>query len=158
MAFLNAAAVLIVLAALFSWFNHRFIRLPATIALLLFSLATSVGVFALGKLGFNSEQLAYDVLQKVQLDHALLNGMVSPPAPISVRSILKSAQGEKSLEMKMAGEALLNDGLAVVLFVVLLGIATGGEKATVSNVLGLFTQEVLGGALFGLAIGYVAYR
>ena len=223
MAFLNAAAVLIVLAALFSWFNHRFIRLPATIALLLFSLATSVAVVALGKLGFNSEQLAQDVLAKVQLDQALLNGMlsfllfagalqvdltdlarrkwavgflaslsvvvstaiaglamwgifaavghavplvwcllfgalISPTDPISVLAILKSVQVEKSLEMKMAGEALLNDGFAVVLFVVLLGIAVGGEKATVAHVARLFTQEVLGGALFGLAIGYAAYR
>src|SRR5712664_2785687 len=77
MAFFNAFAVLIVLAALFSWLNHRFIRLPATIALLLFSLATSVGVVALGKLGFDSEELAQDVLAKVQLDQALLNGMLS---------------------------------------------------------------------------------
>src|SRR3981081_3619329 len=77
MAFLNAAAVLIVLAALFSWLNHRFIRLPPTIALLLFSLATSLRVVALGKLGFDSERLAQDVLAKVQLDQALLNGMLS---------------------------------------------------------------------------------
>src|SRR5258708_19722671 len=77
MRFFNAAAVMIVLAALFMRLNLRFIRLPATIALLLFSLATSVAVVALGKLGFNSEQLAQDVLAKVQLDQALLNGMLS---------------------------------------------------------------------------------
>jgi CPA1 family monovalent cation:H+ antiporter len=41
MALFNAVAVLIALAALFSWLNYRFIRLPATIAMLLFSLATS---------------------------------------------------------------------------------------------------------------------
>jgi CPA1 family monovalent cation:H+ antiporter len=223
MAFFNAFAALIVLAALFSWLNHRFIRLPATIALLIFSLATSVGVVALGKLGFDSEQLAQDVLAKVQLDQALLNGMlsfllfagalqvdltdlakrkwavgflaslgvivstaiagvamwwifgalghavpliwcllfgalISPTDPISVLAILKSARVEKSLEMKMAGESLLNDGIAVVIFVVLLGIVVGGEAATPSRVAAVFAQEVLGGALFGLAIGYTAYR
>jgi CPA1 family monovalent cation:H+ antiporter len=223
MAFFNAFAVLIALAALFSWLNHRFIRLPATIALLLFSLATSVGVVALGKLGFDSEQLAQEVLDKVQLDQALLNGMlsfllfagalqvdlsdlakrkwavgflaslgvivstaiaglalwwifaalghavpliwcllfgalISPTDPISVLAILKSAHVEKSLEMKMAGEALLNDGIAVVLFVVLLGIVLGGEAVTLTHVAAVFAQEVLGGALFGLAIGYAAYR
>jgi hypothetical protein len=47
MALFNAAAVLIALAALFSWLNYRFIRLPATIAMLLFSLATSIGLVAL---------------------------------------------------------------------------------------------------------------
>ncbi|HXM80692.1 MAG TPA: sodium:proton antiporter [Burkholderiales bacterium] len=223
MAFLNAAAVLIVLAALFSWINHRFIRLPASIALLLFSLATSVAVVALGMLGFGSQRLAEQVLDKVQLDQALLNGMlsfllfagalqvdlgelaerkwavgflaslgvvvstalaglamwwifgalghgipliwcllfgalISPTDPISVLAILKSARVEKSLEMKMAGESLLNDGFGVVLFVLLLGIALGGEKATTAHVAALFAREVLGGALFGLAIGYAAYR
>jgi CPA1 family monovalent cation:H+ antiporter len=223
MAFLNAAAVLLVLAALFSWLNHRFIRLPVSIALLLFSLATSLAVVALGRLGFDSQRLAQEVLDKVQLDQALLNGMlsfllfagalqvdlgelaerkwavgflaslgvvvstalvgfamwvlfaalgqgiplvwcllfgalISPTDPISVLAILNSARVEKSLEMKMAGEALLNDGFAVVLFVVLLGIALGGEKATPLHVAALFAQEVIGGALFGLAIGYAAYR
>ena len=223
MAFLNAAAVLLVLAALFSWLNHRFIRLPPTIALLLFSLATSVAVVALGMLGLDSQRLAQEVLDKVQLDQALLNGMlsfllfasalqvdlgelaerkwavgflaslgvvvstalvgvfmyyvfvalgqkvpliwcllfgalISPTDPISVIAILKHARVEKSLEMKLAGEALLNDGFAVVLFVLLLGIALGGEKATVGHMASLFAREVLGGALFGLAIGYAAYR
>ena len=77
MAFLNAAAVLIVLAALFSWLNHRFIRLPPSIALLLFSLATSLAVVALGKLGFDAQRLAQEVLDAVQLDRALLDGMLS---------------------------------------------------------------------------------
>jgi CPA1 family monovalent cation:H+ antiporter len=223
MGFLNAAAALFVLAALFSWLNHRFIRLPSSIALLLFSLATSLGVFALGKLGLDSERLAQDVLAKVQLDQALLNGMlsfllfagalqvdltdmakrrwavgflaslgvivstaiaglalwglfaalghavpliwcllfgalISPTDPISVLAILKSAKVEKSLEMKMAGEALLNDGFAVVIFVVLLGVALGGDDATALHVARLFAQEVVGGALFGLVIGYAAYR
>jgi monovalent cation:H+ antiporter, CPA1 family len=223
MAFLNAAAVLIALAALFSWLNHRFIRLPPSIALLLFSLATSLAVLAVGKLGFDSERLAEEVLDKVQLDQALLNGMlsfllfagalhvdlgelaerkwavgflaslgvvvstalaglamwavfgalghnvpliwcllfgalISPTDPISVIAILKSARVEKSLEMKMAGESLLNDGFGVVLFVLLLGIALGGEDATTAHVAALFVQEVLGGALFGLTIGYAAYR
>jgi CPA1 family monovalent cation:H+ antiporter len=180
-------------------------------------------VVALGKLGFDSEQLAQEVLAKVQLDQALLNGMlsfllfagalqvdltdlakrkwavgflaslgvivstaiagiamwgifgtlghavpliwcllfgalISPTDPISVLAILKSAHVEKSLEMKMAGEALLNDGVAVVIFVVLLGIVVGGEAATFPHVAAVFAQEVLGGALFGLAIGYTAYR
>jgi Na+:H+ antiporter len=223
MEFLNAAAVLLVLAALFSWLNHRFIRLPASIALLLFSLATSLAVVALGMLGLGSQRLAQEVLDKVQLDQALLHGMlsfllfagalqvdlgelaerkwavgflaslgvvvstalvgvftyylfaalghkipfvwcllfgalISPTDPISVRAILKHARVEKSLEMKLAGESLLNDGFAVVLFVLLLGIALGGEKATVAHVSMLFAREVVGGALFGLAIGYAAHR
>jgi monovalent cation:H+ antiporter, CPA1 family len=34
----------------------------------------------------------------------------------------------------------------------------GGEKATVAHVAMLFAREVLGGALYGLAIGYAAHR
>lgn len=40
MGIFNAAAALIALAAFFSWLNNPFIRLPATIAMLLFSLQT----------------------------------------------------------------------------------------------------------------------
>jgi hypothetical protein len=58
----------------------------------------------------------------------------------------------------MAGEALLNDGFALVLFVLLLGVALGGESASAGRVAELFAREVLGGALFGLAIGYLAWR
>jgi len=219
----NAAALLITLAALFSWVNYRFIRLPATIAMLLFALATSLGVVALGRLGVGSEALAQQVLGGVQLDQALLEGMLSfllfagalrvnlgeiaqrkwavgflaslgvvvstalvglasfaifaalghpvpllwcllfgalfsPTDPISVLAILKSAGAEKSLEAKMAGEALLNDGFALVLFVLLLGVALGGESAGAGRVAQLFAREVLGGALFGLAVGYLAWR
>jgi CPA1 family monovalent cation:H+ antiporter len=223
MGLFNAAALLIALAALFSWVNHRFIRLPATIAMLLFSLATSLGLVAIGRLGVGSEALGQRVLGGLQLDQALLEGMlsfllfagalrvnlgeiaqrkwavgflaslgvvvstalvgvatfaifaalgrpipllgcllfgalISPTDPISVLAILKSAGAEKSLEAKMAGEALLNDGFALVLFVLLLGLAEGGESATTGRVAELFSREVLGGALFGLAIGYLAYR
>jgi CPA1 family monovalent cation:H+ antiporter len=223
MAFLNAAAALIVLAALFSWVNHRTLRLPPVVALLVFSLATSAAVVVLGKLGFGAERAAGELLEKIQLDQALLDFMLSfllfagalhvdlhqlerrkwavaflaslgvvitaalaggalwlifralgqgvpliwclvfgaliaPTDPISVLAILKAAKVEKSLEMKLAGESLLNDGFALVLFVVLLGVALGGEKASAAGVAVLFAREVVGGALFGLAIGYLARR
>ena len=55
----------------------------------------------------------------------MFGALISPTDPISVMAILKHAKAEKSLEMKLAGESLLNDGFAVVLFVLLLGIAVG---------------------------------
>ncbi|MGH8676551.1 MAG: cation:proton antiporter [Burkholderiales bacterium] len=220
---LSAAAALITLAALFAWLNHRFIRQPPSIALLLFSLALSLALVALGKLGLDSHELAQQALAQVELDRVLLDSMlsfllfagalhvdlgelarrkwaigflaslsvvisaglaglavwgifralghpvpllhcllfgalISPTDPIAVLSVLKSVRAEKALEMKMAGESLLNDGFGVVLFVVLLGIAVGGEEATATYVAGLFAREVIGGALFGLALGYAAYR
>lgn len=52
-------------------------RLPPTIALLLYSLATSLAVVALGMLGLDAQRLAREVLDRIQLDQALLNGMLS---------------------------------------------------------------------------------
>jgi len=220
---LSAAAALITLAALFSWLNHKYIRQPQSIALLLFSLALSIALVALGKLGFDSQHLGRQAIESIELDRALLDSMlsfllfagalhvdlgelarrkwaigflaslgvlvsallagsalwaifaaldhpvpyiwcllfgalISPTDPIAVLAILKSAKAEKTLESKMAGEALLNDGFALVLFVLLLGVALGGESAGAGRVAQLFAREVLGGALFGLAVGYLAWR
>jgi len=87
----------------------------------------------------------------------VFGALISPTDPIAVLAILKSARAERSLAAKMAGESLLNDGFGIVLFVLFLGIA-GGEAVSAAGVSSLLLREVLGGALFGLAIGYAAYR
>src|SRR5256885_1339123 len=74
---LNAAAALISLAALFSWLNHRYIRQPASIALLLFSLALSLALLALGKLHLGAERYVQQAIAGVDLDRALLDSMLS---------------------------------------------------------------------------------
>lgn len=220
---LGAAAALITLAAVFSLLNHRYIRQPVSVAMLIFSLALSLALVALGKLGVEAKWLAREAIGAIELDRALLDGMlsfllfagalhvdlaelakrrwaigflaslgvvvsalvagaalwwifralglplplawclvfgalISPTDPIAVLAILKSARAERSLAAKMAGESLLNDGFGIVLFVLFLGIAAGGGEVTTAGVSALFAREVLGGALFGLAIGYAAYR
>jgi len=223
MSLFDISAVLITLSAVFSYLNHRYIRLPTTIGLMLIALLMSLSLIVAGKLGVGLEQQARVLLTSIDFNQALLHGMlsfllfagalhvnlsdlaqqkwiigslatlgvvtstllvgtstwlilgfldvrmpwtycllfgalISPTDPIAVLGILKSAKIPKTLETKIAGESLFNDGVGVVVFLVLLEIVTGGQEVMAGDVVVLFLTETGGGVLFGLAIGWVAYQ
>ena len=215
-------AILVVMAAVFSYINFKVLKLPAAIGLMVLTLLFSVGVFLVALFRPDFKPLVTSFLDRFDFNEALLHGMlgfllfagalhvdlgdlarfrwpiavlatagvllstvivggltwwmlgliglpmsfldclvfgawISPTDPIAVLGLLKRVGVPKSLEVQIAGESLFNDGVGVVVFTGLFEVASGQHRPGLGHLAGLFLKEAVGGALFGMVVGLLAF-
>ncbi len=99
-----------------------------------------------------------NVTTSLALPVALLFGaLISATDPVAVVALFRALGAPRRLSLLMEGESLFNDGTAIVLFNVVLGIVLTGHFSLVEGI-GDFIRVVAGGLAVGIVVGWVASR
>lgn len=124
------------------------VGLLAVLGTVLSTVIVGVGLYALLPLLGLELSLAYCLL---------FGALISPTDPIAVIAILKSAGAPDNVNLVVSGESLFNDGVGVVLFSLLLTVATRGETPSLADGTLLLLHEAGGGLLLGALLGGVLF-
>jgi len=156
-------------------FDHLF--MDGMLSFLLFIAASRVNVLKLNKfkwtitylatvgiiissllIGFSMYWLCQSAGVHLPLIYAILFGaIISPIDAVVVIKILKRVGAGSTMETIITGESLFNDAAAVVLFVLLLGLATGTTSMTPVGIGEFFLREAVGALALGFILGLIAH-
>lgn len=117
-----------------------------------------ISTFVIGSLAY----LIFNQMMGLEIDYLyclIFGALISPTDPIAVLGILSRANVPKKIEVTIVGESLFNDGVGVVLFLLLLNIVrTGIEQIEALQVVWLITKEIVGGLALGFLLGWITYE
>lgn len=217
-------ALLVIVSAIFSYFNARFIKLPGTIGIVLLATITSITILIVDKIDSSIADYLGTLAKNINFSKAVLNvllgfllfsssfnldgrklkremrpvfvlstlgviistavfgcllfyvapffhihmpliycllfgALISPTDPVAVAAIIRNSKLPANLETIISGESLFNDGIGLILFVIILEVArVGEEKIELAKVILLIVKEIIGGIVAGVILGYVAHR
>lgn len=126
--------------------------------LMLATVGVVISTIFIGSLAY----LVFSQMMGLGIDYMyclIFGALISPTDPIAVLGILARANVPKKIEITIVGESLFNDGVGVVIFVLLLNIIhVGIEKIEASDVAWLVIREVIGGLALGFLLGWITYE
>lgn len=217
-------ALLVIVSAIFSYLNARFIKLPGTIGIVLLATIASITILIVDKIDSSIADYLGTLAKNINFSKAVLNvllgfllfsssfnldgrklkremrpvfvlstlgviistavfgcllfyvapffhihmpliycllfgALISPTDPVAVAAIIRNSKLPANLETIISGESLFNDGIGLILFVIILEVArVGEEKIELAKVVVLIVKEIIGGIVAGVILGYVAHR